>query len=156
MLNSTDLAFYGLWFLLAFVNRQAFLMIACLFFYHVFYFSFAHNKESFICTALMFSLLSITEINIKSEIRQIFLAFSFVYWLSAVDEFLFYVLGLETGLRFYRPYIITILNGLIAAYLWANRRPNLNGNSCFFIANFNIFLRDNFMRKALHKRQKKA
>jgi hypothetical protein len=147
---------YIVWLLLSFFNRQALLLLACLFVYHVFYFSFKFNFEPFILMSMTFSWLTVAEINIKSKVRHVFACFSLLYWLSAVDEFLFYKLGLETGLRFARPYIVIILNAYLITILFQDKRPNLNGTISKYFANFGFTNLFNFLLARLQTAKEKA
>jgi hypothetical protein len=117
-----DWVLIGTWLAIAILNRAALLPLCVL---CVYLFSFELLDSGFaiyIITAIAYFHAAPANITLSSELRHAFLCFGAIYLLGAVDELLYYQLGISTVYYTYMPVIVIALNAYIAALLMRDRR----------------------------------
>lgn len=109
-----------------FINRQAAIVIACHIASELIYASPLNGFYTAITTAAMFSIASIINIKVKSEIRHVLLGLGVVNWLCAID--LLASPNAETRFTFMFPLLINALDLIIIYHLFSKGGLNLAGN----------------------------
>lgn len=100
-----------------FINRQATIVIACHIASELIYASPLNGFYTSIATAAMFSVASIINLKIKSEIRHVLLGIGVVNWLCAID--LLASPDAETRFTFMFPLLINFLDLIILYHLFS-------------------------------------
>ena len=86
------------------------------------------NFAAFILCSIAFFYLSTLNIRFPLEFRKAFIAFGAVYFIGAVDQFLYYHFEVDTKFDRMQPYLITAVNAYVLAYLFSDwRRDNADG-----------------------------
>lgn len=102
-------------------------MAATLACYYAAQYSTPTNFAAFILCSTAFFYLSLN-IKFPLEFRKAFIAFGVVYFIGAVDQFLYYHFDVDTKFDKVQPYLITAVNAYVLAYLLSDwRRNNADG-----------------------------
>ena len=108
-----DLAMLAIWPIVARYNRQAFLMYFLLVYYTFLFYSLDTNFQIFSFAALAFFMASVTKINILSKFRICLFVHGVVYYVSAVDEVIYYHFNINTWLIHIRFWLICFIDLII-------------------------------------------
>ena len=74
-----------------------------------------------ICSTLYFFTAS-ANIKLSSEYRKAFIAFGVIYLIGSIDHFAYSHLHVDTGFDKVQPYLLTIINAYVLAYLLSGGR----------------------------------
>jgi len=113
----------GLWW-----NSRAFYMLISLLSYTAIQAITTTDFQAFsICGALYFYFAS-SNIKFSKEFRRAFIAFGVVYFIGSIDHFIYRHIDIDTKFDRIQPYLITIINAYMLAYLiGGGRRKNVHG-----------------------------
>jgi len=118
-----------LWLLISILwNRSAFIMLATICVYTAIGALTKTDFQAFIiCSTLYFFICSIN-IKISLEFYKAFTCFGVVYFIGAIDHFIYSHMHFDTKFDRIQPYLITIINAYVLAYLLSGgRRDNVYG-----------------------------
>ena len=103
-------------------------MLAAMAGYMLAQYSTPTNFAAFIICSTVFFYLATLHIIFPLEFRKAFIAFGVVYFIGAVDQFLYYHFDVDTKFDRLQPHIITAVNAYVLAYLFSDwRRDNADG-----------------------------
>lgn len=127
MITDFDIVLFIVWCLISALNKKALIMAATLACYYAAQYSTPTNFAAFILCSIAFFYLSLN-IRFPLEFRKAFIAFGVVYFIGAVDQFLYYHFDVDTKFDKVQPYLITAVNAYVLAYLLSDwRRNNADG-----------------------------
>lgn len=115
--NNFDLAMLVVWLMVSLRNKQALLMVSCLCAYIAINAATETNFCGFLITSSMFFILAAVNIRIPSQIRQAFICFAFIYLVGAADQAMYYHLDIDMLFDRIQPYLVTVVNAYVLAYL---------------------------------------
>ena len=128
MITDFDIVLFVAWCLISALNKKALIMAATLACYYAAQYSTPTNFAAFILCSNAFFYLSTLNIRFSLEFRKAFIAFGVVYFIGAVDQFLYYHFDVDTKFDKVQPYLITAVNAYVLAYLFSDwRRNNADG-----------------------------
>jgi hypothetical protein len=86
------------------------------------------NFSAFIICSIAFFYLSTLNVRFPLEFRKAFIAFGVVYFIGAIDQFIYYHFDTDTKFDRVQPYLIIIINAYVLWYLFSDwRRDNADG-----------------------------
>jgi hypothetical protein len=128
MITTFDAVLFVVWCLISALNKKALIMAATLACYYAAQYSTPTNFAAFILCSIAFFYLSTLNVRFPLEFRKAFIAFGVVYFIGAVDQFLYYHFEVDTKFDRIQPYLITAVNAYVLAYLFSDwRRDNADG-----------------------------
>jgi len=128
--NSYDIALIVLWCIASTFNKKALIMLATLAAYLAVQMLTPTNFCAFIVCSVVYFYLSTLNIRFSLEFRKAFMLFGVVYFIGAVDQFVYYHFDVDTKFDRIQPYLITAVNAYVLAYLFSDwRRNNADGIS---------------------------
>lgn len=128
-LNNYDVALLTTWLLIAvFWNSRAFYILATLVTYTAVQAVTETDFQAFIICSTLYFWICTTNIKLSKEFLQAFTAFGVVYFMGAIDHFIYSHLHYDTQFDRIQPYLVTIINSYVLAYLFSGgRRDNVVG-----------------------------
>ncbi len=106
-------------------NAKSFVMLATILLYWLIQNITARNLDAFaICSALYFYFSNQNFIKLPSAFKFAFICFGFVYLAGAVDQFMSYHFDRDTRFDRIQPYLVTVINAYVLAYLLSDWRRN--------------------------------
>ena len=129
LINSFDSALLLIWLLIGLSwNARAFIVASSLGAYLLIHSVTNTDFETFIICSTLYFIVSSANIKLSSEFRKAFLCFGVVYFIGAIDHFTYSHLHIDTKFDRIQPYLITIINAYVLAYLLGGwRRDNVYG-----------------------------
>ena len=124
--SSYGIALALIWVLIGTLfNAKAFVMLATILLYWIIQNITPRNLDAFvICSALYFYFANQGFIKLPSAFKFAFICFGFVYLAGAVDQFIYYHLDHDTRFDRIQPYLVTVINAYVLAYLLSDWRRN--------------------------------
>lgn len=128
-LNNLDAALLLAWLLISiFWNKAAIIMLLELSAYTAIQATTETDFQAFIICSTLYFWICTTNIRFQKEFLQAFTAFGVVYFIGAIDHFIYSHLHYDTQLDRIQPYLVTIINAYVLAYLLSGgRRDNVVG-----------------------------
>jgi hypothetical protein len=122
-INNLDVALLSVWLLIAmFWNVRALIILISLCCYLAAHFFTPTDFDTFIiCSTLYFTTASLN-IKLSFEYRKAFIAFGVIYLLGSIDHFTYSHLHINTQFDRLQPYLLTIINAYVLAYLLSGGR----------------------------------
>lgn len=122
-------ALLSIWIAIAiFWNSRAFYILATLVIYTAIQAITQTDFQAFIICSTLYFWICTTNIKLSKEFLQAFTAFGVVYFMGAIDHFIYSHLHYDTQLDRIQPYLVTIINAYVLAYLLSGgRRDNVVG-----------------------------
>jgi len=124
--NNQDLLIGSAWLLVGLLlNCKSLVMLLCMAVYLIIQNITPRNFDAFIiCSVLYFYFSNQNFIKLPSAFRFAFICFGFVYLAGAVDQFLYYHFDRDTRFDRIQPYLVTVINAYVLAYLLSDWRRN--------------------------------
>lgn len=122
-INNLDVALLSVWLLIAMLwNVRALIILISLCCYLAIHFFTPTDFDTFIiCSTLYFTTASLN-IKLSFEYRKAFIAFGVIYLLGSIDHFTYSHLHINTQFDRLQPYLLTIINAYVLAYLLSGGR----------------------------------
>ena len=127
--SNYTIALLLVWLLIALCwNARAFIMLVSLSLYTAIQAVTTTDFQAFIICSTLYFIVSSANIKLSAEFRKAFLCFGVVYFIGAIDHFTYSHLHINTHFDRIQPYLITIINAYVLAYLLGGwRRDNVYG-----------------------------
>jgi hypothetical protein len=121
--SNYTIALLSIWLLIALCWNVRALIIAATLVIYTFVQAFTVTDFSgfIICSTLYFCIASLN-IKLSSEYRKAFIAFGVIYLLGSIDHFTYSHLHINTQFDRLQPYLLTIINAYVLAYLLSGGR----------------------------------
>lgn len=121
--SSYTIALLLIWlFIAAFWNVRAFIIAATLVSYTAIQAITPTDFAAFIICSTLYFFISSSNIKLSSEYRKAFIAFGVIYLIGSIDHFTYSHLRIDTKFDRIQPYLITIINAYVLAYLFGGGR----------------------------------
>lgn len=123
LINNFDIALLLIWLLISFFwNVRALVIAASLGFYLLMHVVTPADFDKFIICSTLYFFTASANIKLSSEYRKAFIAFGVIYLIGSIDHFTYSHLHVDTGFDKVQPYLITIINAYVLAYLLGGGR----------------------------------
>ena len=123
LINNFDIALLLIWLLISFFwNVRASIIAASLGFYLLMHVMTPTDFDKFIICSTLYFFTASANIKLSSEYRKAFIAFGVIYLLGSIDHFTYSHLHVDTGFDKVQPYLLTIINAYVLAYLLSGGR----------------------------------
>lgn len=121
--NNQDIALLLIWLLIALCwNVRALIIAATLVSYTLIQAITPTDFAAFIICSTLYFFTASLNIKLSSEYRKAFIAFGVIYLLGSIDHFTYSHLRIDTKFDRIQPYLLTIINAYVLAYLFGGGR----------------------------------
>jgi len=121
--SNYTLALALIWLLIGLLlNVRAFIILSTLIFYTLLHITLPTDFDKFVICSILYFHFSSSNIKLSSEYRKAFIAFGVIYLIGSIDHFSYTHLHIDTKFDRIQPYLITIINAYVLAYLLGGGR----------------------------------
>lgn len=121
--SNYTIALLLIWLLIAvFWNVRALIIAATLVLYTLIQAVTPTDFAAFIICSTLYFLTASANIKLSSEYRKAFIAFGVIYLIGSIDHFTYSHLHINTQFDRIQPYLLTIINAYVLAYLLGGGR----------------------------------
>lgn len=121
--SSYTIALLSIWLLITLCwNVRAFIIALTLVAYTLTQAVTPTDFDAFIICSSLYFFFAASNIKLSSEYRKAFIAFGVIYLIGSIDHFSYTHLHVDTKFDRIQPYLITIINSYVLAYLLGGGR----------------------------------